>query len=194
MLPPLKSFFDPKAVWRDRMRAARREASKTRPDAPRHAARIFMDTFAIKDGAVVALYYPIRSELDTAPLAEALAGAGAAIALPRVEEKKQPLTFRRYAPGDPLVEGRYGERVPAPSAPLVRPDLVVTPLLAFTRTGDRLGYGGGYYDRTLGALREGGDVTAIGYAFAAQEVDALPVSPLDQRLDWIVTERGAIRC
>jgi len=76
----------------------------------------------------------------------------------------------------------------------VTPDILVVPLLAFTRAGGRLGYGGGYYDRTLEALRNGGKPLVVGYAFGAQEVDALPLSPLDQPLDWVVTERGAIRC
>ncbi len=194
MLPAIKALFDRKALWRERLKPLRAEAAAARPDAAKHAARAFLD--AINPGAddIVALYDPIRNELDTAPLADALAERGVGLALPVVEAKKAPLIFRRYKPGDPLIDGAYGEQVPPAPAPTVRPDIIVTPLLGFTRAGDRLGYGGGYYDRTLKSLRKTGALVAVGYAFAAQDVDALPASPLDQRLDWVVTERGAIRC
>ena len=86
------------------------------------------------------------------------------------------------------------KKTPDDQAPIVSPAIIVAPLLAFTRAGGRLGYGGGYYDRTLADLRKAGEVLAVGYAYGAQEVDALPLSPLDQPLDWIVTEREVIRC
>lgn len=194
MLPPIASFLDPKAVLRERMKGERRAAAKARPDASVHAAAHFMSAIAPAEGAVVSLYFPMRDELDTEPLAAALIDKGAKIAFPVVAKKKAPLVFRAYAPGDDLVPGSYGELVPAASAPEARPDILVVPLLAFTRAGGRLGYGGGYYDRTLEALRKSGAPLAVGYAYGAQEVDALPLSPLDQPLDWIVTERGAIRC
>lgn len=194
MLPPIKSLFDAKAVWRERLKSLRDDAAAARPDAARHAARIFLETIDPPDGAVISLYHPMRNELDTKPLLHALVERQLDVALPVVVAKKMPLQFRRYIPGDPLEKGAYGELIPTIAAPEARPDIVVAPLLGFTRAGDRLGYGGGYYDQTLQRLRETGAVTAVGYAFAAQEVDALPVSPLDQRLDWIVTERGAIDC
>lgn len=194
MLPPIQSFFDPKTVWRERMKASRKEAAQARPDAARHAARIFLDNIDISDGDVVSLYYPIGTELDTEPLAQALFEREASVALPIVAEKDAPLMFRLYVPGDPLIPGAYGEQIPAETAPEAIPTILVVPLLGFTRQGGRLGYGGGYYDRTLEELRAHGRATAIGYAFAAQEVDELPLTRLDQRLDWIVTERGAIHC
>ncbi len=194
MLPPIRSFFDPKAVWRERMKPVRRDAAKRRPDAARHAARAFLDAVDIEDGAVVALYHPINTELDTEPLAAALMERGVAIALPVAAKKPAPLVFRRYEAGDPLVAGAFGEDVPTDDADMVAPAIIVAPLLAYTRAGDRLGYGGGYYDRTIEALRKERAVVFVGYGFAAQQVDALPASPLDQRLDWIVTEQGAIRC
>ncbi|MHA7871395.1 MAG: 5-formyltetrahydrofolate cyclo-ligase [Hyphococcus sp.] len=194
MLPPIAPLAHPKQLLRERMKAERRAAAKARPDAARHAARSFMDAIAIPDHAIVALYYPIKDELDTEPLAAALFERGAAVALPVVTGKNQPLAFRAYKPGDDLIDGAYGEMIPAASAPQAAPTIVVAPLLAFTRSGARLGYGGGYYDRTLAVLRDSGDVLAVGYGFGAQEVDAIPLSPLDQPMDWIVTERGAIRC
>ena len=194
MLPRFQNPFDAKALWRARLTPLREDAAKARPDAGRHAARAFFDAIDPGSDDIVAIYHSMRSELDTGPLADALAERSIRIALPVVETKKAPLVFRRYAPGDALETGAYGERVPPPSADAVRPDIVVTPLLGYSETGDRLGYGGGYYDRTLQALRETGAVIAVGYAYAIQKVDALPVSPLDQRLDWIVTERGAQRC
>lgn len=194
MLPPIAPMANPKALLRERMKAERRAAAKARPDAAVHAARNFMASIPSPEGAIVSVYYPIKDELDTEPLVAALIEKGARIALPIVARKKQPLTFRRYTPGDALVGGVYGELVPGETAPEVTPAIVVAPLLAFTRAGDRLGYGGGYYDRTLESLRKNGDVLAVGYAYGAQEVDAVPVSPLDQPLDWVVTERAAIKC
>ena len=194
MLPPIAPLFDPKAILRERMKGERRAAAKARPDAGVHAAANFMTAIERPEGAVVSLYFPMRDEIDTEPLVAALIEDDAKVALPVVARKKAPLVFRAYSPGDAMVKGSYGELVPAKTAPEVRPDILVVPLLAFTRAGGRLGYGGGYYDRTLEALRNGGKPLAVGYAFGAQEVDALPLSPLDQPLDWVVTERGAIRC
>lgn len=194
MLPPIASLFDPKAILRERMKGERKAAAKARPDAGVHAASNFMRAIPLKENAVVSLYFPMRDELDTEPLVAALIEDGATVALPIVAKKKAPLIFRAYAPGDDLVSGSYGELVPAQSAPEATPDILVIPLLAFTRNGGRLGYGGGYYDRTLEKLRKSGNPLAVGYAFGAQEVDALPLTPLDQPLDWIVTERGAVNC
>ena len=190
----IKPFISKKTALREMYRGARRRAAKARPDAARHAARVFMSEIPLPDGAVVALYFPINDELDTEPLAVALVEKGVSIALPVTQGKKKPLLFRRYVPGDALVPGAYGEQTPDETAETVTPSIVVAPLLAFTREGDRLGYGGGYYDRTLAALRRDGAVLAVGYAYGAQEVDALPPDPLDERLDWVVTERAAHRC
>ena len=195
----VKPFIDRKTALRSLSRGARRRAAKARPDASVHAARNFMSAIALAEDALAALYYPIRDELDTEPLAAALVEKGVPIALPVTQGKTKPLAFRRYAPGDRLVPGAYGEMIPDESAETVAPTVVVAPLLAFTREGGRLGYGGGYYDRTLAALRrqakEGGaPVLAVGYAYGAQEVDALPPDPLDEALDWVVTERAAHLC
>lgn len=191
-LPPIAPGFASKEILRLRMAAARREASKARPDAARHAARVFMDHAPLPPGAIVSLYHPMKDELDTKPLAEALLDRGFEIALPVTPKKRGRLTFRAFRDGDPLHPDRYGIMTPSEEAPEVRPMLIVTPLLAFARDGGRLGYGGGYYDRTLAALRAEGDILAVGFAYAAQEVGKLPMGKTDQFLDWIVTEREAI--
>jgi 5-formyltetrahydrofolate cyclo-ligase len=147
----------------------------------------------VPPGAVVALYHPIKDEIDPSPLAAELAARGVVLALPAVVGARAPLAFRRHDWGAPLVRGWRGLHEPPKSAAEVRPDIVVAPLLAYTRAGGRLGYGGGFYDRTLAALRAAGGVTAVGLAYGAQEVDALPNGPLDEALDYIVTEREAFR-
>lgn len=180
-------------MLRHRMRAERRALANARPDASRHAAGYFLSGLQPVSDDIVALYFPIKDELDTEPLAAGLTEDEISIALPVVARRRAPLVFRAYEPGDALIRGAYGAKTPAEDALTVRPTIIVTPLLAFDRRGGRLGYGGGYYDRTLAALRQTGPVSAVGYAFADQEVDAVPVSPVDQPLDWIVTERGAIK-
>lgn len=192
VLPPIAPLFATKEILRLRMTAERRAAAKARPDAGRHAARVFMDHVPIPPGATIALYHPMKDELNTKPLAAALIERGFRIALPVTPKKRGPLTFRAFRDGDPLSPDRYGVMTPSDAAPEVRPMLIVTPLLAFTRDGKRLGYGGGYYDRTLAALRSEQDVLAVGYAFGAQEVETMPFGPRDQRIDMIVTEREAI--
>jgi 5-formyltetrahydrofolate cyclo-ligase len=146
----------------------------------------------IPEGATIALYHPMKGELDTRPLAAALIERGFRIALPVTPKRRGPLTFRAFRDGDPLSADRYGVMAPLDGAPEVRPMLIVTPLLAFTRDGRRLGYGGGYYDRTLALLRTGHDVLAVGFAFGAQETETMPFGKSDQRIDMIVTEREAI--
>jgi 5-formyltetrahydrofolate cyclo-ligase len=191
-LPPIAPGFASKEILRLRMGAARKEAARERPDAAKHAARLFMDHAPLPEGATVSLYHPMKNELDTKPLAEALLERGFKVALPVTPKKRGRLTFRAFRDGDPLSPDRYGIMTPTEAAPEVRPVLIVTPLLAFTRDGARLGYGGGYYDRTLAALRAEGDVLAVGYAYAAQEVAHIPMTRRDERLDWIITEREAI--
>lgn len=181
-----------KEILRLKMAAERRASAKARPDAGKHAARVFLDHIPLPANAVVSLYHPMKDELDTKPLAEALLERGFTIALPVTPKKRGPLMFRAFRDGDPLRQDRYGVMTPLENAAEVRPMIIVTPLLAFARDGARLGYGGGYYDRTLAALRAETDVLAVGFAFAAQEVQKMPMSKTDQRLDWIVTEREAI--
>jgi len=144
-------------------------------------------------GAVVSAYWPMASELDPRPLMAALRKSGHPIALPVVVGKGEPLLFRAWSPGDVLEPAGFNTRVPGADKPELTPDVILAPLLAFDRRGYRLGYGGGFYDRTLGVLRSRDGVLAIGLAFADQEVLAVPHGPDDRRLDWIITEAEAIR-
>jgi 5-formyltetrahydrofolate cyclo-ligase len=187
----------PEAAAKRRLRTAFRAgraaiALAASPDAPVLAADIFLAHISVPPGACVAGYWPIGDELDPRPLMRHLAGAGMAIALPVVTARGGALTFRRWRPEDVLEPGVLGIHAPADTADVAEPRVVLVPLLAFDASGHRLGYGGGYYDRTLRAFRAGGrPVTAVGFAYAGQEQPALPYTAADQRLDWIVTEREA---
>lgn len=142
--------------------------------------------------AVVAGYIPVRSEIDSLPLARALIARGFTAAMPCVVASGEPLLFRRWELGATLMPRPFGLLEPDEQAPAVEPDLLLVPLLAFDRRGHRLGYGRGYYDRTLAALRVHRRIVAIGLAFAAQEMLSLPIGERDQRLDWVVTESAVI--
>lgn len=145
----------------------------------------------ITPDTIIAGYMPIGSELDCLPLLNRLAAASVPVCLPVVAAPGAPLIFRRWLPDDPLVTGTFGISEPTAAAQEVSPQALLVPMLAFDRHGHRLGYGGGYYDRTLKALRAAGDVVAIGVAFAGQLRDKVPVAETDQPLDWILTELGA---
>jgi 5-formyltetrahydrofolate cyclo-ligase len=141
---------------------------------------------------VVSVYWPIRSELNTRPLLEALANRKTSTVLPVMHAVRHPLVFRAFTPGDDLVKGPFGLSEPAPDKPTLEPDIVFAPLAAFDRHGHRLGYGGGIYDATLAALRAKKTVIAIGLAYACQEANEVPIEPHDQRLDYVMTERELI--
>ncbi len=148
--------------------------------------------------AVIAGYVPVRGEPDIMPLLRALAERGHDVALPVVAEENAPLIFRRWRPDMHLLPGAYGIPVPPPTSAELVPDVVLVPLAAFDRAGHRLGYGGGYYDRTLARLRaerrgRPDTPTAIGCAYAGQELQAIPALETDERLDWVLTEQGARR-
>lgn len=146
----------------------------------------------IAAGTVVAGYWPIGDEIDPRPLMECLAGAGCRLVLPVTAARGQPLAFRAWEPGDPLEPGPHGTFHPLASAPELLPAVLLVPLLAFDRQGFRLGYGGGYYDRTLETLRRRAQVRTIGLAFASQQVTAVPRDGHDQPLDLVATEEGLI--
>ncbi|MDQ2105783.1 5-formyltetrahydrofolate cyclo-ligase [Azospirillum isscasi] len=146
----------------------------------------------IPDGPVAG-YWPLGSELDARPLLLHLKAAGRPVALPVSGPRGQALTFRDWDPAQPLAAGRYGIHEPGADRPEAVPAVLLVPMLAFDRSGHRLGYGAGYYDRTLDALRAVRPVLAVGVAFAAQEMDAVPCGAHDERLDWILTEREALR-
>ena len=144
-------------------------------------------------GTVVAGYMPIGSEVDPQTLLRRIDARGSVICLPDVAATAAPLVFRRWDIGDALTTGAYGIQVPDAAAQPVSPELLLVPLLAFDRAGHRLGYGGGFYDRTIAELRKGKEIITVGLAFSGQVRDDLPVGPHDMHLDWIVTESAALR-
>ncbi|HSO42676.1 MAG TPA: 5-formyltetrahydrofolate cyclo-ligase [Rhodospirillales bacterium] len=146
-----------------------------------------------RPGAVFAGYWPIATEIDDRPLLARLHERGYVCALPVVVGRSAPLAFRRWAPLDELDPGEHETWQPLASAPEVVPDVVIVPLLAFDAQGWRLGQGVGYYDRTLAALRSAGTVVTVGMAYAAQRFQAVPHGPLDQPMDWLLTEQSLTR-
>jgi 5-formyltetrahydrofolate cyclo-ligase len=148
----------------------------------------------VRPDTVVAGFSAIRSEINPMPLLRRFAAAGARLALPTIVGRGKPLLFRSFAFGEELRRGQWGIREPAPDAPAVDPDVLLVPLACFDRRGYRIGYGAGYYDLSLNALRAKKPVTAIGLAFAAQEIDAVPALSHDARLDLVLTEREVIHC
>jgi len=143
-------------------------------------------------GTIVAGYSPINTELDPFPLMHSVAEKGAILALPVIIARDHPLIFRAWRPGEGLVRGPFGIFQPSSDAPEVDPDIVLVPLAAFDRAGHRIGYGRGYYDRTLQNLRASKKITVIGLGFAVQEIETVPRLPHDEQLDCVLTERGLI--
>ena len=141
-------------------------------------------------GVPIAGYLPIRSEIDPIP-AMTEAAAHGPVAVPVIQGDGLPLRFSRWLPDGPLRAGPFGVSVPEVDD-FLTPEILIVPLVAFTRDGARLGYGGGFYDRTLEELRSSRAVLAIGFAYAAQEDAALPLEPTDQKLDMIVTDQGVV--
>jgi 5-formyltetrahydrofolate cyclo-ligase len=174
---------------------ARRDAiapSERAAAAQALAAREF--PIDVRAGMVVCGFSPLRTEIDPVPLMRRLAGRGAQLALPVVLGRGMALVFRAYSFGDVLGSGVWGIREPLPGALEVIADIVLVPLVAFDRKGERIGYGAGYYDLTLAKWREKRPIVALGIAFAVQEIPAVPVTARDARLDLVLTEREVIDC
>ena len=194
--PPASSASAPlieeKAALRRKMGLLRRElaAADAPSDAGRHAADRFFAHVTLPDGAIVSAYWPMGDELDPRPLIHRIQAAGHAIGLPVVVAKGAPLMFRDWTPETRFIPGGFKTEVPEPTAPEVVPTILLVPLLAFDLKGYRLGYGGGFYDRTLVKLRASAKVTAIGFAYEGQMVDDVPRAEYDQPLDAILTERA----
>jgi 5-formyltetrahydrofolate cyclo-ligase len=174
---------DIKAMARDAAFAVRKRAFAA---GQGQAAEILADYLAAERGRVLSGYMPMRTEIDPLP---AMAAHQGTVGVPVILGKAMPLRFREWSPGVKLVEGAFKALIPE-EGPWVEPEVLIVPLLAFDARGYRLGYGGGFYDRTLEGLRAKGRVLAVGFAFAAQEVAEVPIDATDQRLDAVVTERG----
>ena len=150
----------------------------------------FADALALPPGEVIAGYWAFREEADPRELMLALAAKGHALALPCVVARHTPLRFHLWRESDSMRVSAFGVTEPQVEAEVVTPSVLLVPLLAFDADGYRLGYGGGYYDRTLEWLRKQRPIRAIGIAYAGQEVEALPREPHDQQLDAVLTEFG----
>ena len=179
--------------------ALRQEATAHRDALPADVRKAAAETIAtrkfplaIAPGVIISGFMPLKSEINPLPLLQKLAEAGAQLALPAIAGRGKPLIMRAWEFGAPLDRGQWGIREPKADALEVEPDILLVPLLAFDRTGHRLGYGAGYYDMTIHRLRALKPVTAIGIAFAAQEVPKIPTTPRDERLDLVLTEREVI--
>lgn len=198
-MPDVTSRTEPtaelKQSLRDEAAARRAVAHGARSDTAGTAlADRFRAAFSDRlSGAVVSLYWPMRDEIDVRALIGALAADGAQTALPVMAGPDAALIFRAWRIGDVLVPGVFGVHEPVGDASVMVPDIVVAPLLAFDAAGNRLGYGGGYYDRTLRDLRAGRDIVAVGVGYDEQEFHGVPGDTGDEILDMIVTDRRTLR-
>lgn len=188
----MTAISDLKAALRKGAFARRKAAHEARATAvPKATAHLLAEIGPVAPGTVVAGYRPIRTEIDPTPAMEALHAAGARNCVPVIEGEGLPLKFREWSPGCQMEAGPFGAEVPAVGEWLT-PSIVIVPLVAFDKTGHRLGYGGGFYDRTLELLRETAPVRAIGLAYAAQQGPNLPAEETDHRLDAVATEAGVV--
>lgn len=186
------TLIDSKRALRAAMLARRQGLAE---DERQAAAAALLEMFQLERPvelpAVVSGFWPIKDEIDIRPLMDWLFDEGCQIALPVVQGRGQRLLFRAWKPGDALEAGVFGTLQPSASAETVEPDALLVPLLACDGEGWRLGYGGGFYDRTLDDLRRKHKVTAIGVGFELQLVEEVPHGADDQRLDWLLTDRRA---
>ncbi len=171
---------------------ARRDALD--PAARIEAALVLAETFPLDlipvAGRVVSGFRPIQSEIDVRPLMDRLRRAGARLTLPAFPDRKGPMIFRELVRGADLVPMGFGTYGPGPEAAELDPDILLTPLAAFDASGNRIGYGKGHYDMALARLDALAPRTAVGIAFACQEVDAVPHEPHDRKLDHLLTDTG----
>jgi len=159
-----------------------------RAAAGKAVARHFFDGIVLDPGAIVAAYWPIRDEVDCQPIIVRLMDSAQPLCLPVVLGEDQPLQLRLWEDGTALYPAGFGTLAPEDGAPVVEPDIILMPLLGYDRHGTRLGYGGGYYDRTLASL--GKRPRLVGLAFSSQELSDIPREAHDIPLDAIVTENG----
>ena len=186
------SLIDDKRTLRSTMLAWRGTLSEDeRRAAADELAANFEREQPFKRPAVVSGFWPIKDEIDIRPLMINLHDGGFQLALPVVQGRGKPLLFRAWRPGDPLEQGVFGTLQPSPQCETLEPDALIVPMLACDQEGWRLGYGGGFYDRTLVGLRDRKAVTAVGVGFNGQLVDKVPHGPDDQRLDWLLTDKRA---
>jgi len=155
------------------------------------AANHLLDWLEGQQIGVVSGYIPIQSEMDVLPALRSMSLTGLKICVPVILAPKLPLKFRRWTPDCHMEAGAFGALIPS-SGSWLDPDLIICPLVAFDGAGQRMGYGGGFYDRSLAEMRASRSVTALGFAYAKQETSRLPVEATDERLDGVVTENGVV--
>jgi 5-formyltetrahydrofolate cyclo-ligase len=187
-----QTIEDTKAQLRATLQARRDALPADQRQAAAETIAVRTFPLPITPGTIVSGFMPLKSEINPLPLMQRLAGAGASLALPVMAGRGRPLTMRAWRWGEPLNAGVWGIREPKPEAPEVNPDILLVPLLAFDRSGQRIGYGAGYYDMTIARLRARKTITAVGIAFAAQEITAVPTTAFDAPLDLVLTERETI--
>ena len=180
-----------------RTRALARRAAAFAAHGPAAGARLAAHGLPFLDlapSATVSGFSAIRDEIDPAALLARLHAEGHRLCLPVMQGKGLPLLFRAWSPGDAMGTVQWGIAEPLPDKPVLEPDVVLVPLLAFDAAGHRLGYGGGFYDRTLARLRTVKPVVAVGVAYDELKVDAVPHRSYDEPLDWVLTPSGPLRC
>lgn len=163
-------------------------------DASRRIAAQGLDFLGIKPDTIVSGFAAIRDEINPAALMSWLHAEGFRLALPVMQGRGKPLLLRSWTPGDMMAPAAWGIAEPLDDKPEVDPDVVLVPLLAFDARGHRLGYGGGFYDRTLNRLRKSKRIVAVGLAYDEQRVDEVPVESYDEKLDWVLTPSGPQKC
>ena len=186
---------DEKSAERNRARARRAAAhAKHGARAGEQLALHGLEFLAVEPRAIVSGFFAIRDEIDPAPLLGRLAARGHPLCLPVMQGKDQPLVFRAWAPGDDMASATWGIAEPLPSRSEYQPDVVLVPLLAFDAQGYRLGYGGGFYDRSLQRLRKLKPIVAVGIGYDELKIDEVPHLDYDEPVDWVLTPSGPLRC
>lgn len=188
-----KELSDSKAEFRKQAFVIRERAWRADPKAGDRLKRQLLEAIAVPPGIEISGYWPLAGEMDVLPALSHYNQVGHQIGLPVIVGKNQPLLFRAWSPDTVLIKGDFSVMTPPCDAPEIVPKLILVPLLAFDPDGYRLGYGGGFYDRTLAKLRHDADAIAIGVAYAAQEMPVVPRGPFDQPLDFVVTEHSIFK-
>jgi len=181
-----------KGLQRIQAKQQRAKAFALNPRAGEQVCQQLLDSKKLKTNQIVAVYWPLGDELDPMPLLNKLHELGHQTLLPVMLGAGKPLLFRKWESNDSLKIAQFGTYEPCEDKPVLKPDVILAPLLAFDRDGYRLGYGGGFYDRTIENLRQTKSVSVFGVAYAAQEMNQVVRGPFDQPLDAVLTELEVI--